>query len=322
MLTHRNIVSHTEIVSRWIKNRELEEVGLIVLPLFHAFGLASLLIVMSSAGKVVLIPRFEPREVLRSIQRERATLFPGVPVMFSSLLDYQSFGKYDLSSLRACFSGATSLQPGIAQDFMESTGTPLFELYGLSEVSGAATFNPLDDSSRGGSVGVALPTIQIRILGLEDSSVLPPGEIGEIAIKGPTVMTGYWHETKKTIDENGWFRTGDLGKMDNDHYLYFIDRKKDLINVSGYKVFPSEVEDVISEHLQVKDVAVIGSKDEAMNEVVTAFVSLKSGAQVSVQDIMGFCRERIIHYKVPKRIELRDDLPKSIIGKVIKSSLK
>ncbi|MCZ6648089.1 MAG: AMP-binding protein, partial [Thaumarchaeota archaeon] len=135
-------------------------------------------------------------------------------------------------------------------------------------------------------------------------------------------MMGYWHDRNRAVDEEGWLRTGDLGKIDRDGYLYFLDRKKDLINVSGYKVFPKEVEDVIAEHQSVEDVAVVGSKDEAMNEVVIAFVSLKNGAEVSAPDLVEFCRERIIHYKVPKRIEIRKDLPKSIIGKVIKSSLK
>ena len=322
MLSHENIVSQTEIVSKWIMTRESQEVGLIVLPLFHVFGLASMLVVLRSAGRVVLLPRFDRKVVLRTIEKERATLFPGVPAMFSSLLSYEDLGEYDLSSLRACFAGATSLPPGIARDFAESTGSPLVELYGLSEVSGAAVFNPLDGTARVGSVGLPLPTIQIEILDLEDSRALPPGEVGEIAIKGPTVMTGYWHDRNRAVDEDGWLRTGDLGKTDHDGYLYFLDRKKDLINVSGYKVFPKEVEDVIAEHQSVEDVAVVGSKDEAMNEVVIAFVSLKNGAKVSAPDLVEFCRERIIHYKVPKRIEIRKDLPKSIIGKVIKSSLK
>lgn len=321
MLSHENIVSQTEIVSKWIMTRESREVGLIVLPLFHVFGLASMLVVLRSAGRVVLLPRFDRKVVLRTIEKERATLFPGVPAMFSSLLS-EDLGGYDLSSLRACFAGATSLPPGIARDFAESTGSPLVELYGLSEVSGAAVFNPLDGSARVGSVGLPLPTIQIEILDLEDSRPLPPGEVGEIAIKGPTVMMGYWHDRNRAVDEDGWLRTGDLGKTDHDGYLYFLDRKKDLINVSGYKVFPKEVEDVIAEHQSVEDVAVVGSKDEAMNEVVIAFVSLKNGAEVSAPDLVEFCRERIIHYKVPKRIEIRKDLPKSIIGKVIKSSLK
>ena len=321
MLSHENIVSQTEIVSKWIMTRESREVGLIVLPLFHVFGLASMLVVLRSAGRVVLLPRFDRKVVLRTIEKERATLFPGVPAMFSSLLS-EDLGEYDLSSLRACFAGATSLPSGVARDFAESTGSPLVELYGLSEVSGAAVFNPLDGSARVGSVGLPLPTIEIEIFDLEDSRPLPPGEVGEIAIKGPTVMLGYWHDRNRAVDEEGWLRTGDLGKIDRDGYLYFLDRKKDLINVSGYKVFPKEVEDVIAEHQSVKDVAVVASKDEAMNEVVTAFISLKNGAKVSAPDLVEFCRERIIHYKVPKRIEIRKDLPKSIIGKVIKSSLK
>lgn len=322
MLSHENIVSQTEIVSKWIMTRESEEVGLIVLPLFHVFGLASMLVVLRSAGRVVLLPRFDRKVVLKTIEKERTTLFPGVPAMFSSLLGYQDLGAYDLSSLRACFAGATSLAPAIARDFAEITGSPLVELYGLSEVSGAAVFNPLDGSAKVGSVGLPLPTIEIEILDLEDSRALPAGEVGEIVIRGRTVMLGYWHDQNRPVDEDGWLRTGDLGRMDHDGYLYFLDRKKDLINVSGFKVFPKEVEDVIAEHQSVKDVAVVGSKDESMNEVVTAFISLKSGAKVSAPDLVKFCRERIIHYKVPKRIEIRNELPKSIIGKVIKSSLR
>jgi len=173
MLSHENIVSQTEIVSKWIMTRESREVGLIVLPLFHVFGLASMLVVLRSAGRVVLLPRFDRKVVLRTIKKERVTLFPGVPAMFSSLLS-EDLGEYDLSSLRACFAGATSLPPGIARDFAESTGSPLVELYGLSEVSGAAVFNPLDGSARVGSVGLPLPTIEIEILDLEDSRALPP----------------------------------------------------------------------------------------------------------------------------------------------------
>ena len=322
MLSHENIVSQTEIVSRWIMTRESEEVGLIVLPLFHVFGLASMLIILRSAGRVVLVPRFDRKVVLRTIEKERVTLFPGVPAMFSSLLDSQDLEEYDLSSLRVCFAGAASLSPEVARNFAKSTGSPLVELYGLSEVSGAAVFNPLDGSARVGSIGLPLPTIKIEILDLEGSRALPPGEVGEIAVKGPTVMMGYWHDRNKVVDEDGRLRTGDLGKIDHDGYLYFLDRKKDLINVSGYKVFPKEVEDVIAEHQSVKDVAVVGSKDEGMNEVVTAFISLKSGAKVSATDLVNFCQERIIYYKVPRRIEIRNELPKSIIGKVIKSSLR
>jgi len=331
-LTHRNLVSNAIVLNLWAKSREAEDVMLAVMPYFHSYGLTvGMNTAIANALTIVLIPN--PRDmvhVLKSIETHRVTYYPGVPTMFIGFINFPQRDQYDLTSLRFAVSAAAPLPPEVQQQFEAITGGKMVEAYGLTETSPAATLDPIDHS-RPHSIGVPLPDTDLKIVDADTGKrELPPGEVGEIIIKGPQVMKGYWRMPTETASalrtgpdgQPGWFYSGDLGYMDEDGYFHIVDRKKDIIICGGYNVFPAEVEAVLFEHPKVKEAAVVGVPDPRLGETVKAYIVLKEGETATEEEIIAFCRERMAAYRVPRIVEFRDELPKSLVGKVLRRMLR
>ena len=331
-LTHRNLLSNALVLNIWSKSREAQDVMLAVMPYFHSYGLqVGIITPIATAQTIVQIPN--PREmvhVLKSIETHGATYYPGVPTMFIGFLNRPDRDQYDLTSLRFAVSAAAPLAPETQDRFQAATGGKMLQAYGLTETSPCASMEPID-RPKPHSIGVPLPDTDIKIVDLETGSQeLSPGDIGEIIIKGPQVMKGYWNlptETENALrvgpdGQPGWFYSGDIGYMDEEGYFHISDRKKDLIIAGGYNIYPADVEAVLFEHPKVREAAVIGVPDERLGESVKAFVVLKEGETATADEIIAFCRERMAAYRVPRQIEFRDDLPKSIIGKVLRRELR
>ncbi len=348
VLTHSNMVSDTMLVDEWTQlvhapgeppqkpKRGGYHCYLGVLPWYHSFGqTVCMLASAGTAGKLVCIP--DPRagdppftEVLKLTQKHRPTLLVAVPTIFSAFINHPHLHKYDLSSLICCASGGAPLPVEMAKQFEEKTGAIIFEGYGLSETAPVIASNPTDTNRRKfGSVGFPLPNTDIRTMDLETGSQeMPQGEDGEIAVSGPQVMKGYWRnpqadaEVFREVDGKRFFLTGDIGVFDEDGYLFITDRKKDVILVGGFNCYPREVEEVIYQHPDVAQAAVIGVPDEKSGEAVKAFVQLKEGGQATEQDILDFCRERLAGYKRPRSVEFRNELPISAVGKILRKELR
>ena len=329
MLTHLNLVSNTVAFAAWIKGAIAEETFLTALPLFHIYGMTtSMNVPVHLAAKMALLPRFEPAAALETIQRHKVTVFCGVPTMYAVLLANPELGKFDLTSIRVCISGASPLPPQVQKKFMQKTGGFLAEGYGLTEASPVTHCNPVDNTVRTvrvGSIGLPLPDTDARIVDVETGTeMLKPGEIGELAVKGPQVMKGYWRKPEETalVFREGWLLTGDIARMDQDGYFYITDRKKDLIKYKDYSVYPRELEDVLYEHPAVKLCAVVGKPSPVVGEVPKAFVVLKDGAQATEAEIMTFVKEKIAPYKAVREVEFRKELPLSGAGKVLRRELR
>ena len=328
MLTHHNLLSNTIMLMDWTDSGKGEKV-LAVIPFFHIYGLT---VAMNSAVNVgqemVLLPQFHSKEVLETIHKHKIAVFPGVATMYIALLNYPDLAKYPIRSVRKCVSGAAPLPVEVQKRFNEITGGKLVEGYGLTEASPVTHCNPIADDAvvKPGSIGVPLPDTDAKIVdletGLKDMSV---GEEGELAIKGPQVMKGYWNRPEETeaVFKNGWLLTGDIAKVDSDGYFYIVDRKKDLIDASGFKVWPREVEEVLFAHPDIKEAAVVGVKDQYRGETVKAFIVLKDkNKNPGVEAIRDYCRAQIAPYKVPRIIEFRVELPKTLVGKVLRRELR
>ncbi len=329
MLTHMNLVSNAVMFATWIGGVIAKETFLTTLPLFHIYGLTtSLTVPVSLAATMVLLPKFEPKTALESIQNHKVTVFCGVPTMYSALLTNPEISKHDLTSLRLCISGASPLPPQIQKRFMELTGGFLAEGYGLTEASPVTHCNPVDrtlKTVRVGSIGLPLSDTEAQIVDVETGKrKLAPGETGELVVRGPQVMKGYWKRTEETksVLRNGWLHTGDIGKMDTAGYFYITDRKKDLIKYKDYSVYPREIEDVLYEHPAVKLCAVVGKPVSGVGEVPKAFIVLKEGASTTETELLEFVKQRIAPYKVIREIEFRTELPISPAGKVLKRLLR
>jgi long-chain acyl-CoA synthetase len=331
-LTHRNLVSNATLLNIWAKSKEAKDVMLAVMPYFHVYGLtAGMNTAIANSLTIVLIPN--PRDmvhVLKSIETHRATYYPGVPTMFVGFNNFPDRDKYDLSSLRFAVSAAAPLAPEVQERFEVITGGKMIEAYGLTETSPAATMDPIDHP-RAHSVGVPLPDTDVKIVDVDTGTQeLPVGEIGEIIIKGPQVMKGYWNLPTETANalrvgpdgQPGWFYSGDIGYMDEDGYFHIADRKKDMIIAGGYNIYPADVEAVLFEHPKVKEAAVVGVPDESLGETAKAFIVLKEGVTATEEEIIAFCREQMAAYKAPRSVEFRTDLPKSLIGKVLRRELR
>jgi len=330
MLTHRNLVANVHQCVAWDPElREGEEVILCTLPFFHSYGMTvDMNYGIRTGSALVLIPN--PRDlkmVLKAITKHRATLFPGVPAMYIALINHPDVksGKMDITSIRACLSGAAPLPVEVQQEFERISGGKLVEGYGLSESSPVTHANPLEGMRKEGSIGMPVPNTEVKIVDIEDrSKELPLGETGELAVFGPQVMKGYWNmpeETELVMDEEGWLYTGDIAKADEDGFFYIVDRKKDMIIASGYNIYPRDVEEVLFEHPKVADAAVAGVPDPKRGETVKAYVVLKEGEEATPEEIIDFCRERMSKYKVPTAVEFRDELPKTMVGKVLRRVL-
>ncbi len=331
-LTHRNLVSNAILLNVWTKSKEAEDVMIACMPYFHVYGLtAGLNTCIANGLTIVQIPN--PRDmvhVLKSIEKHRATYYPGVPTMFVGFNNFPARDDYDLTSLRFAVSAAAPLPPEVQERFEAITGGKMVEAYGLTETSPAACMDPIENP-RARSIGVPVPDTDLKIVDADTGTrEMGVGEVGEIIIKGPQVMKGYWNMPTETANalrtgpdgQPGWFYSGDIGYMDEDGYFHITDRKKDIIIAGGYNIYPAEVEAVLFEHPAVKEAAVVGVVDPRRGETVKAFIVLKEGESATEEEIIGFCRERMATYKAPRIIEFRDDLPKSIIGKVLRRSLR
>lgn len=326
---HRNLVANTLQFSRWLVGlREGEEVVLTAIPLYHVYGMVVAMSVGIALGAIlVLVP--DPRNILNilvSIQRYRASLFPGVPNLYQSINQHPDViaGKFDLKSVKACISGSAPLSKETKEKFEQLTGGKLIEGYGLSEAPTATHCNPIFGENRIGSIGLPLPDVDCRIVSLDDEvSIVPMGEPGELIIQGPQVMMGYYRmpdETKIAIRE-GWLFTGDIARMDSDGYFYLVDRKKDLIKIGGFQVWPREVEEVIARNPKVNEVAVAGIPDLQRGEIVKAWIVLKPGVNCSQEEIFHYCDLYLARFKIPSQVEFRMTLPRSGVGKVLRREL-
>ena len=326
MLTHYNMYSNARYTGMALPITELD-VALAVLPLYHIYGMTATLNAPLAAGaQVVLLPQFHVEEVMKTIQKRRVTSFCAVPTMYVAIINNPKVKSYDLRSIRACISGGAALPVAVRKKFIELTGGNLVEGYGLSEASPVTHINPVHDGVvKDGSIGLPFPETDAAIADLDDpSKFLPVGEIGELAIRGPQVMKGYWNnpgESEASL-KGGWLLTGDIARMDEEGYFYIVDRKKDMVNVGGLKVYPREVEEILFEHPAVREAAVVGMQDSFSGEAVKAFVVLKENQHATEKELIDYCGPRMARYKVPKRVEFVSELPKTLVGKVLRRKLK
>jgi long-chain acyl-CoA synthetase len=328
MLTHRNLVANMLQAKAWMipagVGQDTETV-ITALPLYHIFALtANCLVYMAMGGVNVLIT--DPRNMsafIETLKKVPFTFIPGVNTLFNGLLNEPEFTKLDFSTLKGALGGGMAVQRAVAEKWLEVTGTPLIEAYGLTETSPAACINPMDIEGFNGCIGLPISSTECGIMN-DQGALLDQGEVGELVIRGPQVMKGYWQrpeETAKVMTEDGWLRTGDIALMTEDGFFKIVDRKKDMILVSGFNVFPNEIEDVIALHPKVLEVAVIGVPDAKSTEAVKAFV-VKSDPSLTEEELRAHCKEELTGYKRPRHIEFRDELPKSNVGKILRRELR
>lgn len=327
MLSHRNLVANALQLRLWIPDlREGREVVLSVLPFSHIYGLTTAMSVpVAIAGTMVILSTFVTRQVLAAIRRYRPTLFPGVPTMYTALNDFPGIRRYRIDSIRACISGAAPLPVEVQESFERLTHGRLVEGYGLTEASPVTHANPLLGPRKAGSIGVPLPGTEAKIVDLSRGRDLAPGKIGELAVRGPQVMMGYWNragETRAALRRGGWLLTGDLARMDRDGTFQIIARKKEMILAGPYQVYPRDVEEVLHEHPKVREAAVVGiTRPRWPLQKVKAYVVLRQGETATEQELIELCRRRLKSYAVPGTIEFVSDLPKSFVGKVLRRVL-
>ena len=327
--THGNLVANTLQIKSWLPSVKVGgETVLMAIPMFHVYGMvAGMSFGIAAASTLVMVPN--PRDmgdVLGSISKYRPTIYPGVPAMYNAINNHPDVkaGKVDVSSIKACISGSAPLMRETQATFEELTGGKLVEGYGLSEAPTATHCNPVFGMSKEGSIGIPFPDVDARIISLDDEvTVLETGEIGELVMKGPQVMKGYLNMPTETTNalRDGWLYTGDIAYMDEDGYFFIVDRKKELIKPSGFQVWPREVEEVIAENPKVLEVGVAGIPDAYRGETVKAWVVLKPGETLTVDEVKAWCKEHMAAYKVPTQVEFRDELPKTTIGKVLRREL-
>lgn len=326
MLTHRNLVANVTQILEIFKAiaGEGQEAFVSVLPYFHSFGLTVCLNSAIRFGATqIVVPRFDLKMITRLISKYKATFFPGTPTMYIAILQQPDLQKYDLTSLKACISGAAPLPFEVQTNFQKRSGSMLVEGYGLSECSPVTHCNPFGGPADG-TIGYPLPDVECKIVDQENGDVeVPVGEIGELCIKGPQVMKGYWNkpEENEMVLRDGWLFTGDMARMDGTGKFTVVERKKDLIIAGGYNIYPREVEEVLYEHPKVLEAAVVGVPHEYKGEAVKAFIVLKEGQSATREEIVEFCKERLAAYKVPKMVEFKEDLPKTLVGKILKRVL-
>lgn len=327
ILTHRNMIANMLQAREWIRTKitEGKEVIITPLPLYHIFSLTANCFIYGSLGaENVLITN--PRDIpgfIKELAKVRFTTFTGVNTLFNALLNHPDFAKLDFSSFRLSLGGGMAVQRPVAERWKKVTGVTLLEAYGLTETAPAACINPLTETDYNGTIGLPIPSTEISIRG-EDGEVMPLGEAGEIWIRGPQVMLGYWNqpeETANVLTEDGWFKSGDIGYMDERGYTTIVDRKKDMILVSGFNVYPNEIEEVVAQHDKVLEAAAVGIPHEKSGEVVKIYV-VKKDTSLTEEEILAHCREHLTGYKVPKAVVFRDELPKTNVGKILRRALK
>jgi long-chain acyl-CoA synthetase len=325
VLTHRNLVANMAQLRAWNYGlREGQEVIMAALPFFHSYGMTTCMHMgVYIRSTVVMVPRFDLKMILPAIDRYKVTCFPGVPTMYVAINNNPDTPKYNLRNIRVCNSGGAPLPLEVARQFEQNTGGRLVEGYGLSETSPVTHSNPIFGQRREGSIGLPLPNTDAMVVHPDTRQPLPAGEIGELAVRGPQVMLGYWQMEEETqaVLRDGWLYTGDMAKMDADGYFYIVDRKKDMIIAGGFNIYPREIEEVLYAHPKVKEAAAIGVQDAYRGETVKAFIVLREGETAAEEEFIEFCKQEMAPYKVPKLIEFRQELPKSLIGKVLRRVL-
>ena len=327
MLTHHNLLANARQVMAWFPGMALgQERVLAVLPFFHVFAMTVVLnLGLASGAELIMLPRLEAEQVLKTIAKRKPTLVPGVPTMYKALLSHPQVGRYPLNSIRYCISGGAPLPMELKRQWEQATGCVLVEGYGLSEASPVCAANPLVGVNKEGSIGLPLPGITIQIRGLDDpTQVLGVGEKGQVAIAGPNVMAGYWgraEESARTIVD-GFLFTGDVGTMDEDGYFYIVDRKKDMIISGGFNVYPRDIDEVFYLHPKVQEACSIGIPHPVRGESVKVFVVLKEGETATPEELIEYCKTRLATYKLPTEIEFRKELPKTNVGKILRKQLR
>ena len=326
MLSHNNLVANTVQCRHWMPTlRDGEEVFLGVVPFFHVYGLSTCMNLGILTGScIVLLPRFKTDDVLNMIVRHQVTIFMGVQAMYVAINNYSRISQFDLSSIRICISGAGPLHVEVQDRFEELTGGKLVEGYGLSEASPVTHCTPINGRRKKGSIGLPFPDTDAKIMDQETGKrELSTGERGELVIRGPQVMQGYWNKEEETkgVLRDGWLYTGDMAQIDEDGYFYIVDRKKDMIKTRGENVYPREVEEVLFRHPKVKDAVVVGIPDTFSVEAIKAYVVLKEHEHATEAEILEYCRKELAKFKVPNRVEFRKELPKTMVGKVLRRVL-
>ncbi len=327
VLSHRNLLANVAQINAWlprIKYGAERVVGLI--PFFHSFGLTVCLNwPVSQAGKVLILPKFDLKTFVTLLRKHRPTVLPGVPTLFVALINHPGLPGLDFSQMWACISGSAPLPLEVRDRFEQITGCRIMEGYGLTEAGPVTHLNPYQGERPPGSMGLPFPGTRARIVDAETGfKDLPPGEVGELVIEGPQVMSGYWRRPEESalVLRDGWLFTGDLAKMDENGYFYIIDRKKDLIIDAGFKIYPREVEEVLYQHPRVQEAVAYGVPDPYRGEVVKAVIVPRPGSELTAGEIIEYCTPRLAAYKVPKIVEFRAELPKSLVGKVLRRLLR
>ncbi len=326
MLTNRNLVANMMQIRAWMmpQLKEKEEIVLCPLPLYHIFAFTVNCMALASIGSlnVLVTNARDLGSVIKAMKDYPITLMTGVNTLFNALLNHPDFGTVDFSALKITVGGAMAIQKAVAEKWQQATGCALSEGYGMTEASPVITINPLNGTGRIGTIGLPISSTSVRIWD-EEKGACETGEVGEIQVEGPQVMKGYYNrpdETANTI-KDGWLNTGDMGIMDKEGYVKIVDRKKDMILVSGFNVYPNEVEDIVASHEKVMEVAAVGIPDEKSGEVVKIFV-VKKDKSLSEKELIAYCRENLTGYKVPKEVEFRDELPKTNVGKILRRALR
>ena len=325
-LSHRNILAHNIMITHWFKpymSESQPNVMITAIPMYHIFGLTVNGVLMYSTGvKNVLITN--PRDIpgfIKELKKHKFTIVTGVNTLFNGLLNNPKFKEVDFSFLHGAVAGAMAVQDAVANKWLEVTGTDIVEGYGLSETSPVLCCNPLDGKHKRGTIGIPMPSTEVAIFD-DNGNQVPQGQPGEICARGPQVMRGYWQKDNDGVFfQNEWFRTGDIGIMEVDGYFKIVDRKKDMIKVSGFNVYPNEIENVLASHPKVLEVAAIGLPDAKSGEVIKAFI-VKKDQSLSEDELKAFCHTNLTNYKVPKYFEFRTELPKTNVGKILRRALK
>jgi long-chain acyl-CoA synthetase len=322
MLTHKNLFSNAKDVGEYLKMKKEDRV-VTALPMFHVFCLTvSLNAPLLSGATMLIVPKFSPKEIFTLIKDYEATVFAGVPTMYNFLYQYPEGNPDDLKSLRLCISGGASMPVALLKNFEQKFNVLVSEGYGLSEASPVTSFNPLDRPRKPGSIGTSILRVKNKVVD-ELGEEVPIGAVGELIVRGPNVMKGYYKMPEETaaVIRNGWLHTGDMARMDEEGYFYIVDRKKDLIIVGGYNVYPREVEEVIYNHPDVIEVAVVGVPDPDQGEAVNAYV-VRKNLELNKELVLEYCKEHLAKYKVPTTIEFLEELPKNTTGKILRRALK
>ena len=324
-LTHDNLARNSAVTESTLGEFSEKDVLLGALPLFHSFGqTCTMNSAVTTGACVTMLPRFDPEKALEIIERDRVTVFQGVPTMYNAMLHADAADTADASTLRLCMSGGAAIPVELIRGFEEKFGCAILEGYGLSETSPVASFNHPDKERKAGSIGTPIDGVEMQVWD-DDGNEVPQGEVGEIVIRGHNVMKGYWERpdaTGESITSEGWFRSGDMAKVDEDGYFFIVDRKKDLIIRGGYNVYPREVEEVLYEHPSIQEAAVVGVPDEKLGEEVGAAVVLKKGESLEAADLKSYVKEQVAAYKYPRKVWFVDELPKGPTGKILKREIE